>query len=128
MKYDNTNLPENIRAFLEEIINDEKLCDAFYSRDVEIYDEAWVKDLEDNFQQEFEDLMGPGDSSSKNIKAFARDATGALWVVLDDELIGYIGTEGECGIVSRRIYPIRHTIVCCGCSDYLSANAPISNK
>ena len=22
MKYDNTNLPENIRAFLEEIIND----------------------------------------------------------------------------------------------------------
>ena len=103
MKYDNTNLPEIIRAFLEEIINDEKLCDAFYSRDVEIYDEAWVKDLEDNFQQEFEDLMGPGDSSYKNIKAFARDGTGALWVVLDDELIGYIGTEGECGIVSRNI-------------------------
>ena len=103
MKYDNTNLPENIRAFLEEIINDEKLCYAFYSRDVEIYDEAWVKDLEDNFQQEFEDLMGPGDSSYKNIKAFARDGTGALWVVLDDELIGYIGTEGECGIVSRNI-------------------------
>ena len=103
MKYDNTNLPENIRAFLEEIINDEKLCDAFYSRDVEIYDEAWVKDLEDNFQQEFEDLMGPGDSSYKNIKAFARDGTGALWVVLDDELIGYIGTEGQCGIVSRNI-------------------------
>ena len=103
MKYDNTNLPENIRAFLEEIINDKKLCDAFYSRDVEIYDEAWVKDLEDNFQQEFEDLMGPGESSYKNIKAFARDGTGALWVVLDDELIGYIGTEGECGIVSRNI-------------------------
>jgi hypothetical protein len=103
MKYDNINLPENIRALLEEIINDEKLGDAFYSRDVEIYDEAWVKDLEDNFQQEFEDLMGPGDSSYKNIKAFARDGTGALWVVLDDELIGYISTEGQCGIVSRNI-------------------------
>jgi hypothetical protein len=103
MKYDNTNLPENVRAFLEEIFNDEKLCDAFYSRDVEIYDEAWIKDLEDNFQQEFEELMGPGDSSYKNIKAFARDGTGALWVVLDDELIGYIGTEGACGIVSRNI-------------------------
>jgi hypothetical protein len=47
--------------------------------------------------------MGPGDSSYKNIKAFARDGTGALWVVLDDELIGYIGTEGACGIVSRNI-------------------------
>ena len=103
MKYGNTNLPENVRAFLEEIIDDEELCDAFYSSDVEIYDEDWVKDLEDNFQQEFEDLMGPGDSSYKNIKAFARDGTGALWVVLDDELIGYIGTEGECGIVSRNI-------------------------
>lgn len=103
MKYGNTNLPENVRAFLEEIIDDEELCDAFYFRDVEIYDEDWVKDLEDNFQQEFESLMGPGDSSYKSIKAFARDATGALWVVLDDELIGYIGTEGECGIVSRNI-------------------------
>ena len=103
MKYGNTNLPENVRAFLEEIIDDEELCDAFYSSDVEIYDEDWVKDLEENFRQEFEDLMGPGESSYKNIKAFARDATGALWVVLDDELIGYIGTEGECGIVSRNI-------------------------
>lgn len=103
MKYGNTNLPENVRAFLDEIIDDEELCDAFYSRDVEIYDEEWVKDLEENFRQEFEDLMGPGESSYKSIKAFARDATGALWVVLDDELIGYIGTEGECGIVSRNI-------------------------
>ena len=103
MKYDNTSLPENVRAFLEEIIDDEELCDAFYSSDVEIYDEDWVKDLEENFRQEFEELMGPGDSSYKNIKAFARDGTGALWVVLDDELIGYIGTEGECGIVSRNI-------------------------
>ena len=103
MKYGNTNLPENVRAFLDEIIDDEELCDAFYSRDVEIYDEDWVKDLEENFRQEFEDLMGPGDSSYKNIKAFARDGTGALWVILDDELIGYIGTEGQCGIVSRNI-------------------------
>ena len=103
MKYGNTNLPENVRAFLEEIIDDEELCDAFYSSDVEIYDEDWVKDLEENFRQEFEELMGPGDSSYKDIKAFARDGTGALWVVLDDELIGYIGTEGECGIVSRNI-------------------------
>ena len=103
MKYDNTNLPENVRAFLEEIIDDEELCDAFYYRDVEIYDEDWVKDLEDNFRQEFEDLMGPGESSYKSIKAFARDATGALWVVLDDELIGYIGTEGECGVAARNI-------------------------
>ena len=47
--------------------------------------------------------MGPGESSYKNIKAFARDGTSALWVVLDDELIGYISTEGQCGIVSRNI-------------------------
>lgn len=28
MKYGNTNLPENVRALLEEIIDDEELCDA----------------------------------------------------------------------------------------------------
>ena len=36
MKHDNTNLPEHVRAFLEEIIDVEELRDAFYSRHVEI--------------------------------------------------------------------------------------------
>ena len=47
--------------------------------------------------------MGSGESSYKNIKPFARDGLGGLWVVIDDEMIGYIGTEGECGIIARNI-------------------------
>ena len=101
-KYSNTDLPQDVQSYLEEIYNDEDLKDAFFDCDIEIYEEAWVKDLE-NDDAWFEDLMGTGESSYKNIKPFARDGSGGLWVVLDDEMIGYIGTEGECGIIARNI-------------------------
>ena len=102
MKFDGTNLPEKVQKYLEEIYNDEALCDAFYDCDVEINDEEWVKDLEEDGSW-LEEMMGPGESSYHDIKPFARDGSGALWVVLDDERIGYIGTEGECGIVARNV-------------------------
>ncbi|MCR5458292.1 MAG: hypothetical protein K6F51_00180 [Acetatifactor sp.] len=102
MKYESTSLPEKVQKYLEEIYNDEDLCEAFYDCDVEIYDEEWVKDLEED-ESWLEEMMGPGESTYHDIKPFARDGSGALWVVLDDELIGYIGTEGECGIVARNI-------------------------
>ena len=102
MNYDNTGLPENVKKYLEEIYNDEELRDAFYGCDIEIYDEDWVRDLEED-DSWLEDLMGPGESSYGDIIPFARDGSGALWVVLDDVLIGYIGTEGECGIVAGNI-------------------------
>lgn len=101
-KYSNTNLPQDVKNYLEEIYNDEDLKDAFFDCDIEIYEEAWVKDLEKD-DSWFEDLMGTGESSYKNIKPFARDGSGGLWVALDDEMIGYIGTEGECGIIARNI-------------------------
>lgn len=100
--YDSTGLPQDVRDYLEEIYNDEDLKDAFYDCDIEIYDEAWVKELEEDTSW-FNDMMGPGESSYTNIKPFAREGAGGLWVVLNDELIGYIGTEGECGIIARNI-------------------------
>ena len=102
MQYDSTNLPQAVKDFLEEIISNEELCDAFYDCDIEVYDEDWVKDIEED-EAWLEDLMGPGESTYEDLKPFARDGTGALWVVINDELIGYIGTEGECGIVARNI-------------------------
>ena len=52
-------------------------------------------------------IMGFKELNNKSIPAkgipFAREGSGGLWVVLNDELIGYIGTEGECGIVARNI-------------------------
>ena len=104
MRYEKTSLPENVRKYLEEIYNDDELRDAFYDCDVEIYDEDWIRDLE-NDDSWLEDLMGPGESSYDDLKPFARDGSGALWVVIDDVLIGYIGTEGECGIKKRRRFP-----------------------
>lgn len=37
------------------------------------------------------------------MKPFARSGDGGLWVILNDCFVGYIGTEGECGIVARNI-------------------------
>ena len=102
MQYDSTNLPQAVKDFLEEIFGNEELCDAFYDCDIEIYDGELVKDIEED-EAWLEDLMGPGESTYEDLKPFARDGSGALWVVIDDELIGYIGTEGECGIVARNI-------------------------
>ena len=102
MKYDSTDLPQAVKDYLDEITDNEELCDAFYDCDIEIYDEDWVKDIEDD-KAWLEDLMGPGESTYENMKPFARDGSGALWVVIDDEMIGYIGTEGECGIVAKNI-------------------------
>ena len=122
MRYEKTSLPENIRKYLEEIYNDDELRDAFYDCDVEIYDEDWIKDLE-NDDSWLEDLMGPGESSYDDLKPFARDGSGALWVVINDVLIGYIGTEGECGIVARNVDEFMN-IIAMGryVSDYCSAD------
>ena len=103
MNYDTTNLPEEVQKYLAEIYNDEELRDVFYDCDIEIYDEDWIKDIEED-EAWLEDLMGPGESSYSNLKPFGRDGTGALWVVIDDSMIGYIGTEGQCGIVARNIH------------------------
>ena len=122
MRYEKTSLPENVRKYLEEIYNDDELRDAFYDCDVEIYDEDWIRDLE-NDDSWLEDLMGPGKSSYDDLKPFARDGSGALWVVIDDVLIGYIGTEGECGIVARNVDEFMN-IIAMGryVSDYCSAD------
>lgn len=122
MRYEKTSLPENVRKYLEEIYNDDELRDAFYDCDVEIYDEDWIRDLE-NDDSWLEDLMGPGESSYDDLKPFARDGSGALWVVINDVLIGYIGTEGECGIVARNVDEFMN-IIAMGryVSDYCSAD------
>ena len=101
MKYDDTNLPKKVSRYLDEIYNNEELNDAFFECDIELYGPEWVKDLE-NDENWLEDLMGPGETNYE-LKPFAREGTGALCTLLNDELVGYIGTEGECGIVARNI-------------------------
>ena len=108
MLYDNTNLPEDVKMYLREIYEDEELNDVFYDCDIEIYDEDQVKGLEE--EHWLEDLMGPGEPSYNNLKPFARDGSGALWIVIDDRLIGYIGTEGECGTVARNIHEFMNIV------------------
>ena len=108
MLYDKTNLPEDVKMYLREICGDKALYDAFLDCDIEIYDEDRVKAFEEGAW--LEELMGPGEPSYQNIKPFARDGSGALWVVIEDRLIGYIGTEGQCGIVARDIHDFMNIV------------------
>ena len=128
-RYDHTNLPREVRDYLTEIYNDEALKDAFFNADIEIGDEKWVKDLEEDGSW-FEEMMGPGESTYENIKPFARDGSGALWVVLNEELIGYIGTEGECGIVARNIHEFMNIVSVWGgyLNDYWDAEVLESSE
>ena len=122
MNFNKTKLPENVKAYLEEICTDEELFDAFYDCDVEIMYEDAILDMEEDTSW-LDDLMGPEESREsvyEDIKPFATDATGAVWVVLNDELIGYIGTEGECGIVAKNIDDFMNiTAIGNRCPDYL---------
>lgn len=102
MNYDNTRLPEKLKKYMEEITSNSELFDAFFDCDVEIYNEESVIYFENNDSWLVE-LMGPGNYSYSDMKPFAQDGSGALWVVINDEMIGYIGTEGECGIVAKSI-------------------------
>ena len=108
MLYDKTNLPEDVKMYLREIYGDKELNDVFYDCDIEIYDEDSVKDFED--EDWLAELMGPGEPNYKNLKPFARDGSGAMWVVIDDKMIGYIGTEGECGIVAGNIHEFMNIV------------------
>lgn len=101
MKYNNNNLPEIVNDYLEEIYNNEELRDVFYDCDIEIYEPEWIKDVNED-RSWFYDMFGTGESNY-DIKPFARSGTGGLWVVLNNEMIGYMGTEGQCGIVARNI-------------------------
>ena len=101
MSYDETNLPRKVVKYLDEINSDKNLKEAFYYCDVDIYDVNEIIKFQED-QLWFEDMCGPGEPNY-DIKPFARDASGGLWVVLNNEKIGYIGTEGECGIVARNI-------------------------
>ncbi|MBO4390303.1 MAG: hypothetical protein J5825_05555 [Lachnospiraceae bacterium] len=103
MKYNRTKLPDEAKELLEEITKSEPLNDSFCECDIEIFDQDEILEMEED-DEWLEDLMGPGEATYEEIRPFARDGSGAVWVVLDGAAVGYIGTEGECGLVARNFH------------------------
>lgn len=58
MLYDNTNLPDDVKMYLREIYDDQELNDVFFDCDIEIYDEDWIRDIEED-EAWLEEMMGP---------------------------------------------------------------------
>jgi len=114
MQFDKTSLPEDVKGYLREIYSDDGLREAFRYFDVEVMDEEWVAREYEQDRTWLECAMGPNPeehcSYGGNIKAFAFEAGGGVWVVIDDNLVGYIGSEGECGFVARNIHEFMNIV------------------
>lgn len=108
MLFSDINLPEKLSQYLEEIYGDLSLRDAFYSCDIDIYSPESLLELISDKSLWLE----PGEPNYE-IKPFAGSADGGFWVVLNDEYIGYIGSEGECGIVARNVDEFMNIIAVC---------------
>ena len=109
MLFENIDLPETVKMYMTEICSNDELKEAFRDFDVEVFDEERVREFEeDRFWLDI--FMDHGECSYGKIKPFALEATGAVWAVIDDRLIGYIGTEGECGIVARNIHEFMNIV------------------
>ena len=109
MLFENIDLPETVKMYMTEICSNDELKEAFRDFDVEVFDEERVREFEeDRFWLDI--FMDHGECSYSKIKPFALEATGAVWAMIDDRLVGYIGTEGECGIVARNIHEFMNIV------------------
>lgn len=50
-----------------------------------------------------------------NIEPFACDGSGGIYAVLDNELVGYIDSEGQAGIVAKNVHDFFAILIHCGC-------------
>lgn len=85
-----------MNKIIEEIFNDEKLNDIMDS----IYDMYF--DSDENLEMALEELM-EGGISEYEMKPFATDGTGGIYVILNNKYVGYISTEGEAGIIADSV-------------------------
>ena len=53
--------------------------------------------------------------SNYNIEPFACDGSGGIYALLDNELVGYIDSEGQAGIVAKNIHDFFGILIHCGC-------------
>lgn len=108
MLFSDINLPKKLSEYLDEIYADEELKDAFYYSDVDIIGPESIVEL-----MEDESLwLEPGEANYE-MKPFAVSGDGGTWVILNDEHIGYVGSEGECGIVARNVDEFMNLIAVC---------------
>lgn len=108
MLFSETGLPKKLSEYLEEICSDEELKDAFSYSDVEVLGPESIKEL-----MEDESLwLEPGEANYE-MKPFAISADGGTWVVLNDEYIGHIDSEGGCGIVARNVDEFMNMVAVC---------------
>lgn len=60
-----------------------------------------------------EDILACGEKSNYDIFPFGRSGDGSNYVLLNDEKVAFISSEGECGIVARNVKEFFNIVLTC---------------
>lgn len=70
---------------LAKVFNNE--CDFYFKNDISVND----------------DILICGEESNYQIYPFGKDSMGGVYCLLDDKYVGYISSEGGCGIIAKNV-------------------------
>ncbi|MBQ3213529.1 MAG: hypothetical protein IJB10_00735 [Clostridia bacterium] len=100
---------ELLNEYRKQIESNEKLETTFRNEcDFNFRDDLNVK----------EDILICGEESNYQIYPFGKDSMGGVFCLLDDEYVGYISSEGGCGIIAKNVKEFFNLMAVCKTLSY----------
>lgn len=100
---------ELLNEYRKQIESNEKLKTAFRNEcDFNFRDDLDVK----------EDILICGEESNYQIYPFGKDSMGGVFCLLDDKYVGYISSEGGCGIIAKNVKEFFNLMAVCKTLSY----------
>lgn len=100
---------ELLNEYRKQIESNEKLETAFRDEcDFNFRDDLDVK----------EDILICGEESNYDIYPFGKDSMGGVYCLLDDKYVGYISSEGGCGIIAKNVKDFFNLMAVCRTLSY----------
>lgn len=98
-----------LNEYRKQIESNEKLKTAFRNEcDFNFRDDLDVK----------EDILICGEESNYQIYPFGKDSMGGVFCLLDDKYVGYISSEGGCGIIAKNVKEFFNLMAVCKTLSY----------
>ena len=98
-----------LNEYRKQIETNEKLKTAFRNEcDFNFRDDLDVK----------EDILICGEESNYQICPFGKDSMGGVFCLLDDKYVGYISSEGGCGIIAKNVKEFFNLMAVCKTLSY----------
>lgn len=98
---------ERLKFYKEQIENNPELTQA-------MWEDCWFQ-FDDNINLET-DILFCGEKSNYSMFPFASDSGGDMYVLLDDKYVGFLDSEGGCGIIASSVDEFFN--FCAVCKEY----------